>query len=87
MSLRAYIVEKKIGDELFDCYDPEEWFDRLQRLDKLDNGVWMEFREEELDEMEADTEYPLCDEEAEIVAAIRAAIAAGNKDYVYLEYC
>lgn len=87
MSLRAYIVEKKIEDELFDCYYPDEWFERLQRLDKFENGVWMEFTERELDEMEADQEYPLSDEEKEIVANIRAAIAARMKDYVCLEYC
>jgi len=81
------LVEKEVGDEVFDCYDPPEWFDRLRRLDKFDNGVWMEFHEDELAEMEADEEYPLSEEEKDIVAAIRAAITARGKDYVYLEYC
>lgn len=87
MGLRAYIVEKKIGDQLFNCYYPDEWCDRLDRLGKFSNGVWMEFHEEELAEMEADREFPLSDEEKEIVAAIRAAIATRGGDYVYLEYC
>ena len=68
------------------CYHPEEWFNRLMRLGKYDNGVWMEFDEEELDEIEADEKHPLSDGEREIVARIRAAMAAKGSDILYLGY-
>ena len=85
MGLRAYTVKKKIGKMVFDCYHPQEWFDRLFRLDKLANGFWMEFTEEELDEMEEDEEYPLTEEEKIIVADIRKALAKTGEDCLYLE--
>ena len=87
MGLRAYLVEKKVGDEVFDCHCPDEWHDRLMEMGKFDNGKWMEFTKEELDEMEADNEYPLSDAERTIVAVLRAAMAARGDDYVYLEFC
>jgi hypothetical protein len=87
MGLRAYVVQKEIGDQVFDCYDPQEWFDRLQRLGKFDNGCWMEFTEGELDDMEADDKWPLTDDDKAIVADIRKALKASGRDYLYLEYC
>lgn len=84
MSLRAYTVKKDIGDAVFNCYDPQEWFDRLSELGKFDNGVWMEITEEELQEMETNTQVPLSEEEREIIADIRAAM--GDDDTLYLEY-
>ena len=84
MSLRAYPVRKTFGDEVFNCYHPQEWFERLCRLDKFENGMWMEFTEEELQEMEADTTHPLSDEEKQIVADIRTVM--NGEDCLYLEY-
>ena len=84
MGMRAYIVEKKFGNEVFDCYHPDEWFNRLLRLDKFANGVWMEFTNEDLQEMEADSTHPLSDQEKLIVAAIRTAM--DGDDCLYLEY-
>ena len=76
MGLRAYLVEKKFSEEVFNCYEPDEWHDRLMAMGKFDNGMWMEFTDEELDEMEADEANPLSDAEKHIVAVLRAAIAA-----------
>lgn len=88
MGLRAYLVEKKFSEEVFNCYEPDEWHDRLMAMGKFDNGMWMEFTDEELDEMEADEANPLSDAEKHIVAVLRAAIAARYaSDCVYLEYC
>ena len=84
MGVRAYQVSKTYGDEVFNCYYPQEWFDRLNQLGKFENGVWMEFTEEELQEMEADATCPLSDEEKQIVADIRTAM--NGEDVLYLEY-
>ena len=86
MSLRAYVVKKEYGIQLFDCYHPSEWFDRLTELGKFDNGVWMEFTEDELQEMEADTENPLSEDEDEIIALIREVMEKQSDNCIYLEY-
>ncbi len=69
---------------MFNCYHPDEWFNRLLRLDKFANGVSMEFTEEELQEMEENATHPLSEQEKQIVAAIRTAM--DGDDCLYVEY-
>ena len=53
MGLHAYLVKEIVfGGIVFNCHHPAEWCQRLWRLNKFDNGVWMEFNAEEIADIE-----------------------------------
>lgn len=82
--MHVYFVEKVIGDVVFDCYDCDEWTQRLAALGKFSNGRWMEFTAEELTEMEAKGD--LTPYERDIVTVLQGLIEANRGEPVYLEY-
>jgi len=84
MYFHAYVVTKDIGDVIFDCYDSDEWTQRLLKLGKFDNGINMEFTAEELAEIEAQGDLTL--HEREIVWDLQGIIEANGGKPVYLEY-
>ena len=85
MGVHAYLVKKIVfGGIVFNCFHPDKWCQRLWRLNKFDNGVWMEFSAEEIADIEA--EGDLTPEEQAIVSRLKELIEVNNGEPVCLKY-
>ena len=85
MGLHAYLVKEIVyGGIVFNCHHPDEWCQRLLRLNKFDNGHWMEFSAEELADIA--TVADLTPEEQVIVSRLRELIENNNGEPVQLQY-
>ena len=84
MGVHVYFVEEDICEVIFSCYLHDGWTERLLRLDKFDNGMWMEFTNKELAEMEA--EANLTRYEQEIVWSLQLMIEANGGESIRLEF-